>query len=490
MCNGAFAQSKSYIIKKHEIRDGISPKSVVSSGSGLFAAQNMMYRHTVTIYNSSGDRLAKISDAVNLRKFGFKEYENEKYRGGPVEAAFTADGKFLWVSNYSMIGTGFEKPGCDACIGKDFDPGFIYKINCSSFEIESVIKVGAVPKYISISDDQQTLIVSNWTSSDISIVDLVEEKVVETVSVGAHPRGIDITHDGQIAYITIMGSTKIAKVDLESYDVDYIRDIGRSPRHLILSNHDSLMYVSLNSGNKILQYNCYSGNKNYCKTPSGPRSMCISPDGDYLYCVNYFDHSFSKISTAKMEVVETIETSEKPIGICANWELSEIWVACYSGKIEIFKDFHLDSLQTGNSIFGFDLSSFWPTKSSLNSSPKSAINEIDSDTVAADIEIVEEIVPVLNWSKTKKLDPSKFPKKQVEKIEGCSYHVICGSFSILENAHKRKADLVSKGYAAEVIIGSKLNYVSSSCHLDRPSALIAGESLKSKDGFSSWILKR
>jgi DNA-binding beta-propeller fold protein YncE len=90
----------SQIIKKHEIRDGISPKSIVSSGTGLFSAQNMMYRHTVTIYNKDGERLAKIKDGVNLKKYGFTDYQKGNYLGGPVEAVFTKDGNYLWVSNY------------------------------------------------------------------------------------------------------------------------------------------------------------------------------------------------------------------------------------------------------------------------------------------------------------------------------------------------------------------------------------------------------
>lgn len=451
-----------------------------------------MYRHTVTIYNEKGRRLAKINDGVNLRNFGFKDYQNENFRGGPVEAAFTADGNYLWVSNYSMVGTGFENPGCDACIGKEYDPSFIYKINCSSFEIESVVKVGAVPKYIAISSDQQTLIVSNWTSSDVSIVDLSTEKVVKTVSVGAHPRGIDITKDGKMAFVTIMGSTKIASINLSTFEVDYIRDVGKSPRHLVLSNHDSLIYVSLNSSSKILQYNRHTQTKTYCKTERGPRSMIVSPNGKYLYCVNYFDNSFSKIDAKRMEIIETIETAEKPIGICANWQASEIWVACYSGKIEIFKDFHLDSLQTGNSIFGFDLSSFWPTKAkSTEPVEKSQVEDLMIiDSVDSELVIEEPIKPLLNWSSSSKIDPTKFTIKQQPNEQNCSYHVICGSFSILENAYNRKAELISKGYSAQVIEGSKLNYVSSSCHIDRSQALSAGEEMKQKHGFSSWILKR
>ena len=111
-------------------------------------------------------------------------------------------------------------------------------------------------------------------------------------------------------------------------------------------------------------------------------------------------------------------------------------------------------------------------------------------------ELVEErpvMKPLLNKSNLKKIDVSGIPKnKPLSSFnsEDCTYHVICGSFSILENAYKRKEELLSLGYSAEVIIGSKLNYVSSSCHSDRSLAEVAGKDLKSRDGFSSWILKR
>jgi hypothetical protein len=41
------SQIESHIRKRTELGDGISPKSVVASGNGLFSAQNMMYRHYI-----------------------------------------------------------------------------------------------------------------------------------------------------------------------------------------------------------------------------------------------------------------------------------------------------------------------------------------------------------------------------------------------------------------------------------------------------------
>lgn len=472
----------------------------MSSGEGLFAAQNMMYRHTITIYDKNGNRKAKIRDAVNLKDFGFSEYANENYLGGPVEAAFTKDGQYLWVSNYSMVGEGFDHPGCDACRGSEFDPGFLYKISTESYEIESVVKVGAVPKFLSISNDQKLLLVSNWSSGDVSVVDLETEVEVERVKVGAHPRGIDITADSKTAFVTIMGSTKIAEIDLESYTVDYIENVGRSPRHLILGHHDSVIYVSLNSAGSVLKYNRFTDERSSCRTSSGPRSMCISPEGDFLYVVNYFDNSFSKINSDKMEVVEKVKTSEKPIGICGNWHDSEIWVACYSGRIEIFKDFNLDSLHHGGGILGFDLSSFWdftntPTpKEKVEKEPlaESKDVEVEVDSLAQEIEIIEEKVFVELACEPKErlqpIDKGRFILP-VQSTGECQYHVIAGSFSVLENAHKRRDELIGKGYSAKIISGA-LNYVSANCFDNRESAENGASQLKSQLGYSAWILKR
>ena len=44
----------------------ISPKSVVASERGLVFAQNMMYRHTITVYDRNGDLVKTIPDTVNL----------------------------------------------------------------------------------------------------------------------------------------------------------------------------------------------------------------------------------------------------------------------------------------------------------------------------------------------------------------------------------------------------------------------------------------
>ena len=56
--------------KVETITGDISPKSVVASGTGLVFAQNMMYTHTVTVYDRDGELVTTIPDAVDLVAFG------------------------------------------------------------------------------------------------------------------------------------------------------------------------------------------------------------------------------------------------------------------------------------------------------------------------------------------------------------------------------------------------------------------------------------
>jgi len=77
------ADTKMTLVKT--ITGDISPKSVRSSGSGLVSAHNMMYRHSVTIYDANTFELLKtVPDSVQLSQYGYSKYSSI-YKGSPVE---------------------------------------------------------------------------------------------------------------------------------------------------------------------------------------------------------------------------------------------------------------------------------------------------------------------------------------------------------------------------------------------------------------------
>lgn len=316
--------------------DNLQPKSIVYSGNGLLFAQNMMYRHSVSVFNSDGTEVATISDKVNLADFGL---EGGSVRGSPVEAAFTSDGAYAYVSNYKMYGDGWNPIADDDCQGRNWDSSFVYRIDTSTFAIDQVIPVGAVPKFLAVSPDGKTLVVSNFCSQDVSVVDTATAKEIHRVTVGLHPRGIAITSDSSLAYISVMGASKVVALDLVTLNTTDIASAGQTPRHLVLSADDSTLYVSNNLAATVRAVNTSSGELiAQVHTGEQPRSMVLAEDGASLYVVNYVDGTLSKIRTADFTVIQVIATGVRPVGVTYDPINRRVWVANYSGSLSIYQD--------------------------------------------------------------------------------------------------------------------------------------------------------
>lgn len=324
---------------KKVISGRISPKSVVHSGNGLFFAQNMMYNHTITVYNRQHKLVKVIPDKVDLAKFGYAKFKGN-YQGAPVEASFSQDGKSAWISNYQMYGPGFNNPGTDKCNpSQKTDKSFLYRINTDTLEIDRVIQVGSVPKFVATTNDERLVLVSNWCSWDLSVVDTAKNREIKRIKLGPYPRGIAIDADANKAYIAVMGSYDIAKVDLKNFSVKWLKNIGSSPRHLNIDPTGQYLYASLNGEGKIAKINLPKSKLiNKVSTGNAPRSMVLSDDGERLFVVNYSDNTVSKIRTRDMKVVQKISVGANPIGITYDAQTREVWVACYSGNIMIFQD--------------------------------------------------------------------------------------------------------------------------------------------------------
>jgi len=332
-------RQSSQMTLKQTISGKISPKSIVHSGRGLFFAQNMMYSHTITVYDRQYNLVKTIADAVNLEKYGHSKGSGT-YKGSPVEAAFSDNGKYAWVSNYQMYGSGFNNPGSDKCSpSQKTDNSFLYRINTNNLAIDQVIEVGSVPKFVATSPDNRFALVSNWCSWDLSVVDIQQNQEVRRIKLGRYPRGIAVDAASQKAYVAVMGSYDIAVVDLNDFSLDWIKNIGNSPRHLSIDPGGQYLYATLNGEGTVAKIDLFTGKVlRKVVTGNAPRSMDISDDGEFMYVVNYHSNTMSKVRTSDMSIQQTVNTNANPIGITYDPETNQVWVACYSGTIMVFQD--------------------------------------------------------------------------------------------------------------------------------------------------------
>jgi YVTN family beta-propeller protein len=327
-----------HLVEVATITGAISPKSVVTSGQGLFFAQNMMYRHTITVYDRDFELVAAIEDRVDPTEHGFGEF-GEELAGSPVEVAFDSDGSHAYVSNYKMYGGGLDTSAGDGCNPGSWPDSFVYRVDTGTLDIDRLIRVGPVPKFLAVTPDDRLLVVSNWCGFDVSIVDLESGTELARVPVGRHPRGVAISPDSATAYVAVMGSTRIAVIDLFSLEVGYIEGVGRSPRHLVISPDGQTLYVSLNGDGRIAKLDLVTRDVTArVATGSAPRSMAISDDGTALYVVNYNSDTMSKVRTEDMVETEEHRTGHHPIGITYDPPSRQVWIANYSGTIQVFAD--------------------------------------------------------------------------------------------------------------------------------------------------------
>lgn len=340
--NGAIAddsitsdQTKLVLIKT--IFGDIQPKSVLASPTGLVSAHNMMYKHSVTFYDSNTFELkATVPDRVDLTAFGFSGYTGT-HQGAPVEGAYSPDGKYLYVTNYAMYGKGFNHEGHDVCTpNSGYDSSFLYRISLDTFKIDAVYKVGTVPKVVKVTPDNKYILVSHWCSYDIQVISVASQKVVKKIMIGPYPRGITVSNDSAFAYVAQMGGTVIHQIDLKTF-ADKTLPIGSNPRALVFSPDQKTIYATLNASGKVVAFDL-AQNKviKTVKTGQAARSLDISTDGTALFVVNFNSGTVSKIRTSDFKILQTLKVCADPIGVTYEPINNRTWIACYKGSIKVF----------------------------------------------------------------------------------------------------------------------------------------------------------
>ncbi len=330
------------------ISGGITPKSVVGTPMGRFFAMNVMYGHSITVFDRRYRRLKTITDEVPRSFLRMRLAPRARVRGAPVEAAVSADGNSLFVSQYSMYGVGFWQPGFDSCTARDvIDRSYVYRIDVRRLRKVTAYRVGEVPKFLAASPDGRTLLVANWCSMDVSVVDLRRRREVRRIPIGRNPRGIAFSRDGATAYVTATGDGRIAVLDMRRLEIRrWFRDVGVRPRHLVMAPGGRYLYVSLQGQNiaglrdgSVLKLDPDTGR--VLGRVDGllePRTAVLAPDGRALYVVDYLAGRLVKVDTSSMRVLQTVRLGRHPIGVTYDAARRRVWVAGYTGAIWILAD--------------------------------------------------------------------------------------------------------------------------------------------------------
>ena len=499
---GPSSPDDSSLVLRKTIYGDIRPKTIAGSGKGLFFAQNNTYRRSVTVYNQEFHLLKTLVAEVSLEELGHDEYEG-KQKGAPIAAAFSPDGKTAWISNYQMEGKGFEFPGKEDClISNKYDPSFVFKVNAQSLEIISAIEVGCLPKFLKCTPNGKYLIVSNYCSGDLSILDTKSNEEVKRIKLGHNPGSIAVDPLSQKVYIALMDTEILLVVDLETLEIDGKIEVNSKVNEVCMHPSGEELFLSLNAEGKVAKLNTLTGTiSTKVATGRAPRSMAVSQDGTMLYVVNYLSNTLSKIRTRDMKVLEEIKTHAKPIGITFDNEHRSVWVACYTGSIMVFED---TNLELGPAIVldtparkpvSSDDTPEWEETSTreLPQRPAIILSSAQMQQDTQDISYTDTNAlakPSESIARKAVSDPPTSKTSPPARSASSNFHIIVGSFSERKNADSNAEKLRNLGLLASVLPTTKGSYrVSGGSYPTRREAEIAAERLEKNFKLKTWLLK-
>jgi YVTN family beta-propeller protein len=98
------------------------------------------------------------------------------------------------------------------------------------------IPVGEEPRCVAVSPDDRFAFVTNGISGTVSVVNLVQNRVVKQIKVGTEPRGCALTADGSLLYVANHTEGTVSIIDTSSRTVAGVVQVGGRPLALAITD--------------------------------------------------------------------------------------------------------------------------------------------------------------------------------------------------------------------------------------------------------------
>ena len=386
--NKVFNNSFTYERKEQQVikKDTIIPTQTKSYSDLEYEKEELLAAAPGTksvLFNAAGSRLYAMNlEGMSIyefdqptrkiiREFKFKptrgtgwDYAKEKsissFQEKPVEACLSHNDKILWVSLHNAEGI---VPIRIDSMEVSLPVRQTNKINEGNLQLKKVsilypgsnkrdsvyvplIKTGKTPKVISKTADSKYLLVSNWHSYTVSVLELNQDeypygKVISNIPVTSIPRGIVVDDKNNRSYVAIMGGASITVINNDGWRKEKELNVEANPRHLVMdtSNH---IFVSYNSLAKVACLDATTGKTLFtAATQAQPRTIILSKNYQFLFVTCYTADRMDvfKINEGSFTKLTSLPCKGHPVGVevFENDDKLEAWVCSYSnGTISVF----------------------------------------------------------------------------------------------------------------------------------------------------------
>jgi YVTN family beta-propeller protein len=342
----------------HDVYDAsvYSPKSVNILDKKLKFYVQSLEGESTSVYSLKSYQLLKVIrhrfTAKNQYLFRDQNYFDYLFRtasqqvnvfdGKPVESCFSHEGKYLWVTYY--------RRSYDI---NAIDPSALCIIDTDADTIVRVMPTAPLPKMITCSPDNKTIVVSHWGDNTVGLIDIsssqplkfhytaqiavdkrIENPLDTSVKIdrdnncGNCIRGTVFTPDNRYVFVGKMGSNSCSVIDVfNKKNIGSIKGMRSNMRHLLI--HDSFIYLSINKSGyvqkanwrELIQHHLKHGSKKAFKkwqevfVGPGARTICVSPNGRYVFAAVNQSSQIAVVNTFSMKVVATCLADSYPVGM-------------------------------------------------------------------------------------------------------------------------------------------------------------------------------
>ena len=344
-----------------------SPKSVNFTPDGRKYYVNSLEGCCTVVFDAATHKKLKVIshkfDGTETQLWGEKSkffpfrhyFENVNcFLGKPVEGTFSHGGRYFWVPYYRRT---FDINAQD--------PSALCVIDTEKDEIVRLMETGPLPKMVTTSHDGRRLAVTHWGDNTVGIINIegndpfawryescpaITKKLILNYSLtnqidrdsdsGLKLRGtVFLPGDSLLLVSRMCGAGGFGVVDVKHGKyLGMLTGMLENTRHMIVSG--DYLYLSCNIDGYVQRIriadllkgirqlrspDCKKSSElgrtasvqgfTTCKVNPGARTICISPDGRWIFAACNSSSSLVIVDAQQMKVVGSIKADSFPVGL-------------------------------------------------------------------------------------------------------------------------------------------------------------------------------
>lgn len=174
------------------------------------------------------------------------------------------------------------------------------------------LKLTSMPLKIITSEKSKVALVLYWSGKNIEIIDLKDERIIETIELGASASDVVLDKKSNIAYVASQNANSIYLINLNSMKPDRIVKLDQKPAKLTYCEEDETVSFFDEYSSKI--YNMTTKDDSYSVQAMGEASNIskILSDKDNIYAISRIQSELYVFNKKQAKLSNTTELDKKP----------------------------------------------------------------------------------------------------------------------------------------------------------------------------------